>query len=363
MGSLRLLLNHQNRFVTIAVASLLVIMVPILASAAQITERSIELSSSSKAMESVTYDVNFTAVNSATGFVIEFCSNSPLIGIACTAPTGLDASGATSSDATLGTLSANKIVGTDTIAAGTNNITLENIDNPTDAGTIYARILTYNGGGQTSHTSEAPGSYVDNGSVALSITDTVGVSGAVLETLTFCAASVSITDDCANAAANPPVLALGEGTPKALTTGAVSSGDIYAQISTNAVDGAVVRLKSSATGCGGLVLTGGEGCIAAQNDEQLVADFAANNALFGLKVAGAGGLLASGDYNNTRYFLNYAGDNNSGVTSVYGDPVFNTNSGPITNANATLTFGAGITNQTPAGMYSADLSLIATGTF
>lgn len=367
MGSFKLAFQRQYRYIIAAAALLLAVIMPAIVSADQVTDRSIQLSSSSADMDGVTYDVTFTAVNAATGFVVEFCSNSPLIGEECTAPAGMNAAGATSSEATIGTNTANKVVGTDTIAAGVNNITLENIDNPTNPGAIYARIVTFNNGGQTSYTSENlgnPADVVDTGSIALSITDTVGVSGAVLETLTFCVAGAAISTDCGDAASNPPVLSLGEGTPKALTTAAVSSGSIYTQISTNAAKGAVVRLKSDATDCGGLLLAGGTGChIAPQNDDQQVADFAANNALFGLKVAGAGNFVAAGDYNNTRYYINYVTGNGTGVTSIYGDPVLNTSGGPINNANATLTFGAGITNSTPAGLYSTDLSLIATGTF
>lgn len=367
MGSFKLAFQRQYRYVIAAAALLLVVVMPAIVSAEQVTDRSVELSNSSKTMTGVTYITQFTTIGSATGFVIDFCSNSPLIGQTCTPPPGLSVSAATSSDSTkdVTETTANKFVGTKTMTTpGAQTITLAGVTNPTNAGTIYARILTFNNGDEQDYDSGTPGAYVDSGSVALSITDTVGVSGAVLETMTFCVAGAAISADCGDAASNPPVLALGEGNPKALSTSAVSSGNIYAQISTNAAKGAVVRLKSDATGCGGLLLTGGTGChIAPQNDEGQVADFAANNALFGLKASGAGNFVAAGDYNNTRYFINYVNGDATGVTSVYGDPVLNTSGGPINNANATLTFGAGITNTTPAGLYATDLSLIATGTF
>lgn len=53
----------------------------------------------------------------------------------------------------------------------------------------------------------------------------------------------------------------------------------------------------------------------------------------------------------------------SGVTSTYGDQFLTTSGAPALNKNMTLTFGASAANNTPAGSYSADLSLIATGKF
>lgn len=375
MGSFKLAFQRQYRYIVAAAALLLAVVMPAIVAAEQVTDRSIQLSNSSADMDGVSYEVKFTAVGAAQAFVIEFCDNSPLIGQACDAPVGMNASAAataTSGYAVVGgSTTANKITATKTITADEDlSVIFTGINNPTNAGPLYARIVTYSDASAANtytSTNLDPGStdtVVDQGSVALSITDTVGVSGAVLETMTFCVAGAAISADCGDAASNPPVLALGEGNPKALSTSAVSSGNIYAQISTNAAKGAVVRLKSDATGCGGLLLTGGTGChIAPQNDEGQVADFAANNALFGLKAAGAGNFVAAGDYNNTRYFINYVSGDATGVTSVYGDPVLNTSGGPINNANATLTFGAGITNTTPAGLYATDLSLIATGTF
>ena len=50
------------------------------------------------------------------------------------------------------------------------------------------------------------------------------------------------------------------------------------------------------------------------------------------------------------------------MTTTYGDSVFSA-SGPISNVNTQLVFGATASNVTPAGLYSANMVLIASATF
>src|ERR1700744_3273566 len=81
-------------------ALVLATLVPGLASAAQLTERSIALSSSSPDVSGASYEVKFTpATSGALAFLIDFCSNSSLPDDACTAPAGLVVKSATSSSA------------------------------------------------------------------------------------------------------------------------------------------------------------------------------------------------------------------------------------------------------------------------
>lgn len=359
---------------TIAPAAL-----PAIVAAAQVTERSIALSSASKGTTGVSYTINFTAAEAAGAFVVDFCSDTPIIGQPCTPPTGFSLTAATSS-ATLNVLDANTIVVTSAIAINDEvSVELANITNPDTAGTMYARIVTYdNATSANAYDSEAIGSdsvVMDQGGVAIAITDSIGVSGAVLESMTFCAAKIAITANCANASANLPVLKLGEpisgSSAVALDNTHVSTGTMYTQISTNAVNGAVINLKSGVT-CGGLkrveVLT----CDIAP---ALATGILAGEAKFGVKTSAATGtsgvLDASGtlqpvnlsNYNNTTYALNYVANASSGITSPYGDPFLDTADAPVNNQNMMLTFGASISNNTPAGLYSTDLSLIATGKF
>lgn len=379
--SSRRLFNSRAGFMVAAMAVLLGSFMPALVSAAQVTERSIELSSSSANASSVVYKVNFTPAQTAGAVVVDFCQNSPVIGESCTPPVGFDASTATvSGGPTLGTLttaSDEKVMVTGTFTEDVaTSITLTGVKNPTNAGTIYARIITYtNGTGAAAYTSTTPGAHLDDGGVALSITPTIGVSGAVLESMLFCVSGQTIGADCVGTGAAapalaPPTLKLGQdvGGVISLNSADVYTGSINTQISTNATTGAVVSLRSSAVGCGGLINSSNtSGCFITP---ALQTGITAGQAKFGVKTAAdstdASGTIRavpSSGYNATTFALNWVSGDATGVTSTYGDPILDTNSLPANNKNMALTFGASVTNQTPAGNYSADLSLIATGKF
>lgn len=359
-------------------------LVPAFASAAQITSRSVELSSSSAKAQNVSYKVTFTPVSAAGAVVFNFCSNTPLVGAACDLPTGFTAATAAATGFTVAQTTegvANAIVATGSILAESTTITLTGITNPDAAAPLYLRIVTYDTETNAlAYTATALGSGVkDQGSAAASITDTVGVSAAVLESMTFCVAANEITGgSCtrANASAlEAPVLKLGEvvtGTVRALNSSAVSTGDLYSQISTNAANGAVVSLKSSVA-CGGLKRVEATGCdIVPANGAGGIAN---GEAKFGVKVATSTDPTAvtSGVYQayntaTTPYYsdsvfkLNFV-DGSTGITSTYGDPLLDTNNAPVNNKNVKITFGASAANNTPAGNYATDLSLIATGKF
>ncbi len=382
--------KRQALYIIAAMALVLAIVLPALVSAATVTERSVELSSSSKKATDVTYRVNFTAssTGAAGAFVVQFCKTTPLIGEDCDVPAGFSAAAAatSTSGATIANATANKVIVTDTIANSEQvSVALDHITNPDDAGTIYARVVTY-GDATDAGTYSTDGKNlgtnpIDQGSVAMSITDTVGVSGAVLETMTFC---VSGGQDAAHPEVNPitascggtltaPTLKLGKDTNGviALDSDAVYSGTIYTQLSTNAVGGAVVNLKSG-TVCGGLHRAGAAANLCDIAAAGASGDVAQSEAKFGVKTGPLdstsdttqnGTIQPAGSYDNTHYRLNYDNTNSAGITSTYGDPIFNTNAGPASNKNMPLTFGASVANNTPAGNYSADLSLVATGKF
>src|SRR5262245_36639675 len=62
------------------------------AAAAQITVRSIKISSSQPNANNVIYGVGFTTATTSNvgGIVVDFCSNTPIIGDTCTAPAAFD---------------------------------------------------------------------------------------------------------------------------------------------------------------------------------------------------------------------------------------------------------------------------------
>ena len=377
------IISDKSRYIVAALLVAFSVFVPILASAATIETRSLELSSSTKAATNVSYGLTFTPIADAGAIVIDFCSDSPLIGVTCTAPAGLNVAAATSSDATIvaGETTASRLSVTEGLTGGTPvTINFANITNPTDADTVYARVLTYaNATAAEGYDSGTViGSPVDRGGIAFAITDGITVSGDVLETLSFCIAGAAIPDECDTTALAAPTLQLGEDVGngiKALQAGVVSEGNIFTQISTNAVGGAVVRLKSNAIECGGLVRAG-----ATDNEEgcgikpSLLADITnvSPDGLFGVKLAAGSDTVgvaegafqaANANYNTSNFRMNYIDGDLTGVTSVYGDSILNTNGAPALYKNMQLIFGAKADNNTTAGSYSADLSLIATGTF
>jgi len=405
VGDIMTSLKNANRRVgsVFAVAALVLAtvtpgLIPAFASAAQLSERSVELSNSSKGMDNVDYTLKFTPSAAAAAVVLEFCSNTPLIETACTPPAGLDAvtnvsaSGFTDAATTYASTNSTKnaVVLTGGITAAATTIELKGVNNPDTVGALYVRMVTYDTEAHALayESDDLKDGAVDQGSAAISITDSVGVSGAVLETMTFCVSGALINGDSCTAvdgSQNPvaltaPTVQLGEpnGDIIALSADAVSSGSIYSQISTNAAGGAVVNLRSSAKGCGGLLLAGESDVEKACNIAPTTTGITKGNALFGVTVdtatdpnSGANsdgsfnavGFGASPFYLPSTYKINYVDGDASGVTGPYGDPLLDTAGAPVNNKNAKITFGASIANNTPAGRYSADFSLIATGKF
>lgn len=396
-GLLTKINTRQSIFGLSVVATLLISMfMAAFVSAAPLTTMSITPSTVSvnASAGSVSYRIQFTPAANAGAMVVDFCTNTPLLGQSCTAPTGMNMAGAASSDVTINAATdANTIIATNAMTASVaEDVTITTLTNPTSAGVVYARIVTYpnvteaalyesndpsNGDLDPGGTGSAINP-VDNGSVSLYFNEDVTVSGTVLETMTFCVSGSIINANCAGATV--PTITLGEdqgGGIIALQPGTVSTGTLHTQMNTNASDGAVVRLKSSAP-CGGLLRLGSNECnIAAALATDVVNND--NSAKFGVRTAAAAttapgatnpiGTLRAYDggggayYNSTAYKLNYVSGNASGITSVIGDPLLDTNALPATNQNMALTFAATVGTDTPAGTYSTDLSLIAVGTF
>lgn len=391
MNSFRALCRQARRgaaaFGVLGAVATLSLAPALVASAATITSRSIALSSSAAGATNVSYDVTFTPASSGTNaFVVEFCSDSPAVGTTCEAPSGFTAAGATTPTGnTIGTLTktaANAVMvtlGTAATAGTSLTVPINNITNPSGAGSLYARMVTYASATDaegftpgTSSTVDGLGTYQDTGSVALSINNEVSVNGEVLESLVFCASGAALSGGCGGTVTAPN---LSLGTSGVLGTGAITgaaagTGTVYTMVSTNANSGAVVSMKSDATGCGGLINSSAPTkCYIAPAGTTPLATIAAGASQFGMELAGlsngtgTGTLAASAPYATSGYTMDYVNGDATGVTSPYGSPIYNTSGGPISSATANLVFGANTGNETPAGNYSADLDLIATGTY
>ena len=338
------------------------------ASAAQITTRSIQMSSSNASATNTTYLISFTTATAAVlkSIVVDFCDNTPIIGDAtCTAPggftvgtptatvTGLPSPGSwTAASANTGrTLTLTNASNVTSVGASTAvTITLTTATNPnSDNHSFYARVLTYvNSSGANSAATYAPGSegtYNDYGGIAMSTGKVINITARVMESLAFCVYNTTCGDD--------PSMTIGHGTNTILDATAVDTKTAKFSISTNAQTGADIRLK-------GGTLTSGSNTIAAHGGT--AGTMTAGTADFGLYLSSLGSVTATSPYSSTAG--NYALDTNAstGTTSTYGQK-FADLSGPVNNSVTTITYGATASNTTPAGIYTTAHQLIATGKF
>lgn len=281
-----MVMRNIKRLPALVTASVLVLAgaVPILASGtasansdyALLTSREIRMSSSAvgtiAAGQDVTYLVRATtpSTQSLGGMVIEFCSNTPIIGDSCTAPAGFSTNEAGLALANQTGITdwsidaatdANTLVLTRTPAsftAGTFTLELgaggasDGITNPSASNTsFYARIVTFavNQGSQQYTDTDIDGAGNNTvyhaGGVALSTADQITIQAKVQERLTFCVYTSAINyADCTVSTTNPVVL--GDATTGVLdpNTDYVSKATKY-NVTTNASSGVTIRAKGT----------------------------------------------------------------------------------------------------------------------
>lgn len=365
----------------------------------------------------VTYKVTFTTAASADSMVIDFCTQDPLINNTCTAPSGMTAAtgftgvtGNITSTASAWTLTAAagqaklaKNTGS-TATAGAQSFELTGITNPDTLGTFYARMYTFtNSTWGTYSAANSVGNFVDYGGIALSTTSTIQITSKVQESLTFCVTKDDPTGianingnanggtsaatawvECSDGpvGANPPIVTLGHNSPNAiLDAQQVDTANVYTQISTNATSGAVINMRNSNTTCGGLSADSGTTCAipAINAGANTPVGVSAGTAAFGLFVsasstntAGVGTFTPDSRFNDgvntnlaaplTIFYGMDTTTSNDNVQSTYGAKIASS-TGPVYRVYNNLVFAATAAAATPAGIYTANLSLIATGTF
>jgi hypothetical protein len=425
--------TRQISTLAITLALVLSALLPVLlfgqASAGQISERKITMSTSVRAATGVTYTASFKPASSitATGMVIEFCANSPLIGDTCTAGAngntleGFDANTSVTADNSWtvdGASDTNTVILTHagaTLTAGTAyTVALSGVVNPTydsvQPATFYARILTYTGS-PTGYTSTSPGSYTDYGGIALTTNNQLTVNARVQEQLRFCVGTVDNTvtntgtfstyntgTDCSGTAfsgASPtvdlgPISSAGASiSPVAVASGGNNLTGAFL-IQTNAAYGAAVtyfaeqnsssgRLKVAGAACSGSTATGnvqdagssiGDQCF---NSNATQADFsAAGTEEFGMTALTP---IANGTTTNLTRTADYDGDgtaatgfawqqSNASATSIA------SSAGGAAPVNRVLDyelvllkFAAQAAAITPTGSYTVTSTYIATSTF
>ncbi|MDB5170579.1 MAG: hypothetical protein JWO35_273 [Candidatus Saccharibacteria bacterium] len=219
----------------------------------QLGDRALQIASS-EASATTDYRLTFTLPTAGTlgSIDIEFCSNDPFPGTACTAPAGLDASTAVLADQTGatgfsidGASTTNRIVLTRPPASeptGPATYHFSGVTSPSTPGSYYARIQTF-------ATADATGPASDYGGLAFAITNAISISATVPPYLIFCTGVTIPGFNCVNASGD--YIDFGE-----LSPSKAHGGTSQFLVATNAVDGYGVTVN-------GTTLTSGNNIIPA----------------------------------------------------------------------------------------------------
>lgn len=357
----KIIQNHYTKFALFRaiVLALIVSAFPMMnvsqASAAPITGRTVVLSNSVGNATGVSYALSADALPTTGTAVksveIKFCDS---LSGACVTPTGFSASsstlasqptglgsasGWTVSAATAGSLRILNAANA-TTPSGAVAITWDSVHNPTATNTtFYGVITTYSGSGWTGA--------LDSGSVALSTATQIEVALSVYEMLTFCTGTSITGQNCATVAGSQ--VSLGNGSTTATATGtsilaASTNGDTGYSVTVN---GATLTSGSNTIDA---LATGGT---SAMNTKQFGFNLAGANTtpVVGAARSGSGDATAETNYGTNNTFRFATGEVIASAT------------GP-TNANTfTVGYIANIDGITPAGVYTSNLTYIATANF
>lgn len=313
---------------------------PGVASAAQITDRSVELGSSAPSA-STTYDFTFTLPTTGTiikSVEIKACQEAAG---GCTAATGFSGTSATLGGQPTGmgdgtgwtetsTATALRIANATnaTTPSGAATVSFASVQNPSTTGTFYLQITTFTSSDWTTGAT-------DTGTIAASTATTVNVTASVNETLTFSIAGSPVT--------------LGT-----LTTSAAGTDTSTFTVGTNASTGYSVTYAGS-------TLTSGSDTIDAlaansgssAGTEQFGINLVANNGTptVGSDVSGSGTGAAETNYDTANSYRFVSGEAIASASAATAENVF------------TVSYIANIATNTPAGAYSTDINYVATANF
>ncbi|MGH7236996.1 MAG: hypothetical protein ACREGF_00485 [Candidatus Saccharimonadales bacterium] len=310
--------------------------------------------SSSAAGASATHLLGFTinTVGASLGSIeFQFCSNNPLPLTPCSAPSGLDASGAVLAHQSGNTgfslsplTTANNVIlsrtpATPPLPGVPSTYQLDNIINPASGGSYYIRIYIY-------PTSDASGAPSEVGGVAIAINGGLNVSAVVPPYLKFCAGTAIRNYDCSTATAY--LVDFGNFSPARS-----SSGSSQFVVATNAGGGYTVTVSGS-------TLTSGNNIIsplarqtpAAPGNSQFGLNLRANNfPVVGANPTAGGSGQISSNYNLPDFFMYKDGDrlvSSSGVSD---------------NQTFTLSYLANVSHSDPPGVYVTTLTYICLANF
>lgn len=239
------------------------------ASAAQLTERKITISSSKVSQTGVSYATSFKATQTTLikGIVVQFCQDSPLIGQTCDNTNGVSATPTTGtvSVTNAGAVGSPFTFNVDatsgggllklTNATGFTPVTSAPITfsftgtNPSVNGTFYARILTYTSDTDAAaYTATIPGIHLDDGGIALSTANQLTINARVQEQLQFCVGTVALPAtapaDCSGLTGTTVDLGVVDSAAVSVSPVAATNGGNNltgaAMVRTNAANGVVI---------------------------------------------------------------------------------------------------------------------------
>lgn len=331
--------------------------------------RSIKMSSAKPSAAATTYTVTFTVDSSYSlrTFVVDFCSNSPLAGQSCTAPTGFTVGvsptvsnllingstpGGTWTATSLNsgrTLVYSGSAGTAVVAGNVVTFDVTSVVNPSTIGSFYGRILTYSIA-SPSYSATATDVFEEFGGTALSTASSIGFVFQIPETLQFCVYKTTCGDN--------PALALGHGANNVLDSTQIDTAVAKLSVATNAQGGVTIFGYGSSLKIPGKTIApinGGTGVQAAMT---------AGTEAFGFKISPTTGAIAAGTCYADTGGNDYCFDNNMVPPITTGVAVTQQSSpGPINNSVLTVTFAATASTSTPAGIYTTVISFVASATF
>lgn len=326
-------------------------------SAAQLTARSVTVSSSAPNTSNITYTFNFTPAASTPikSLNIDFCTTASGT---CTpagtgVPSGLTTTGAAISGSPSGLGTGGSWTGTFTTngririanasSAGTASaatVAFSGITSPTATNTTYyMRITTYSDASFTTP--------IDSGTVATSTASQIVVSAAVDETLTFCTGTSGITTSSCSGATGTSVN-LGTLTPSTTGTGTSQMG-----AATNAGSGYAITVAGTTLTSGGNTVTAmNAATTSTQGSEQFGMNLVANTVpSVGAAADGSGTATAATGYATTNNFKFTSGDTIASKASADDFRRF------------TVSYMANVGNATEPGSYSTTLTYVCTATF
>lgn len=335
------------------VAALAIALVPLLhltpVHADQLTSRQVRIIDSKvSATTSHIFSFGVPTASSVGSIVFEYCSNSPLIGMFCTVPSGLDVTGAgidfesgETGFAIDGTTTSNRLVLTRPASVtnvGPTQLVFSNIINPDTSGTTYVRI--------TLHASaDGSGPSTDEGSVAFANVSAITTTAYVPPFLIFCV-GITVASDCSSATGF--FIDLGE-----FSTSSAATGTSQFAGATN--DGAGFSVSIHGT-----TLTSGNNTIPALGTPDIsspgVSQFGINlrdnaNPNVGANRTGGGSSVPTAQYNAPNQF-----------TFENGEIISNSNVPTVFNV-MTVSYMANVSDSQPAGVYNATYTYVATAAF